>query len=179
MLPRTLRLVARRSIVPSQRLLLGQCTRARMVLWPAAPHDSRPRHRSLTTPPPHINESNLAMEQYHQLSDATMETLLASLEELLDSLGRPSYEVEYHSGVLTLILGDKGTYVINKQPPNRQIWLSSPFSGPKRYDYSEEADAWVYSREDRSMGHLLNDELSQVLERDVDVRITKISDFAQ
>ena len=40
--------------------------------------------------------SNLAMERYHQLSDATMETLLVSLEELLDSLGRPSYEVEYH-----------------------------------------------------------------------------------
>lgn len=30
------------------------------------------------------------------------------------------------SGVLTLKLGDKGTYVINKQPPNKQIWLSSP-----------------------------------------------------
>ena len=31
------------------------------------------------------------------------------------------------SGVLTLKLGSKGTYVINKQPPNKQIWLSSPF----------------------------------------------------
>ena len=30
------------------------------------------------------------------------------------------------SGVLTLTLGDNGTYVINKQPPNKQIWLSSP-----------------------------------------------------
>jgi hypothetical protein len=30
------------------------------------------------------------------------------------------------SGVLTLDLGQHGTYVINKQPPNKQIWLSSP-----------------------------------------------------
>lgn len=30
------------------------------------------------------------------------------------------------SGVLTVKLGDRGTYVINKQPPNKQIWLSSP-----------------------------------------------------
>lgn len=30
------------------------------------------------------------------------------------------------SGVLTLKLGSHGTYVINKQPPNKQIWLSSP-----------------------------------------------------
>lgn len=29
-------------------------------------------------------------------------------------------------GVLTVQLGSKGTYVINKQTPNRQIWLSSP-----------------------------------------------------
>lgn len=28
-----------------------------------------------------------------------------------------------------------GTYVLNKQPPNKQIWLSSPISGPKRYDW--------------------------------------------
>lgn len=30
------------------------------------------------------------------------------------------------SGVLNLRLGEHGTYVINKQPPNKQIWLSSP-----------------------------------------------------
>lgn len=30
------------------------------------------------------------------------------------------------SGVLTVRLGDRGTYVLNKQPPNKQIWLSSP-----------------------------------------------------
>ena len=29
-------------------------------------------------------------------------------------------------GVLTVKLGQKGTYVINKQTPNRQIWMSSP-----------------------------------------------------
>lgn len=28
--------------------------------------------------------------------------------------------------MLTLRFGDLGTYVLNKQPPNKQIWLSSP-----------------------------------------------------
>jgi frataxin len=77
-----------------------------------------------------------------------MEELLATMEDLLDSIGRPDWEVDYHvrphptfiltpdalihvpidkqSGVLTLKLGANGTYVINKQPPNKQIWLSSP-----------------------------------------------------
>ena len=78
-----------------------------------------------------------------------MDRMLESLENLLDEIADPEYEVEYgvrlyilflrathpcralrpccQSGVLTLKLGSKGTYVINKQPPNKQIWLSSPF----------------------------------------------------
>ena len=37
-------------------------------------------------------------------------------------------------GVLTVKLNEHGTYVVNKQTPNKQIWLSSPVSGPYRYD---------------------------------------------
>ncbi len=44
---------------------------------------------------------------------------------------------EKKAGVLTLCFPPSGTYVLNKQPPNRQIWLSSPVSGPKRFDYVE------------------------------------------
>lgn len=29
-------------------------------------------------------------------------------------------------GVMTLTLGGLGTYVINKQGPNQEIWMSSP-----------------------------------------------------
>ncbi|RDB29582.1 Frataxin, mitochondrial [Hypsizygus marmoreus] len=127
--------------------------------------------RMMSTPVPQVNASDLSIERYHILSDTTMDTLLESLENLLDDLGNPDYEVEYHSGVLTLLLGEKGTYVINKQPPNKQIWLSSPFSGPKRYDYSEVNDNWLYSRDGHSLGDLLNDELSKALNQTVDIRL--------
>lgn len=40
-------------------------------------------------------DSNLPVERYHLLSDATMDTLWESLEELLDAEGDQSYEVEY------------------------------------------------------------------------------------
>ncbi|KAJ6574872.1 hypothetical protein B0H19DRAFT_616889 [Mycena capillaripes] len=139
----------------------------------------------MSTPPPQINISELPTERYNMLSDSTMDNLLHALENLVDNLGNPAYEVEYHSGVLTLQLGEKGTYVINKQPPNKQIWLSSPFrccfllsssnilirneSGPKRYDYHEGGDAWVYSRDGQSLTDLLNRELSDALQRPVDV----------
>ncbi|KAF8624866.1 hypothetical protein AX15_005743 [Amanita polypyramis BW_CC] len=149
-----------------------------MVAWltPLRDHTTSRYLRALSTPPPQSDNSHLTMERYHKLSDATLDILLESLEELLDALGRPDCEVEYHSGVLTLTLGEKGTYVINKQPPNKQIWLSSPFSGPKRYDYSEEAGNWIYSRDNQSMGDLLNDELSRVLEKDVVLRMAKVSE---
>lgn len=46
----------------------------------------------------------------------------------------PIISLIFKEGVLTVKLGEKGTYVINKQTPNRQIWFSSPISGPKRFD---------------------------------------------
>lgn len=59
-----------------------------------------------------------------------------------------------------------GTYVINKQPPNREIWLSSPISGPKRYGYfiakdsqdKTEVGSWLYYRDFTSLHDLLLEE---------------------
>ena len=56
-----------------------------------------------------------------------------------------------------------GTYVINKQPPNKEIWLSSPISGPKRYGYfipndggeKDGAGSWLYFRDLTSLQELL------------------------
>jgi frataxin-like iron-binding protein CyaY len=48
-------------------------------------------------------------------------------------------------------------------------------SGPKRYDYSPTLDDWHYSRERRTMGDLLNDELSQALQQKVELGVREIS----
>jgi len=93
-----------------------------------------------------------------------MDSLTLSLEELLDEIGQAKYDVEYSSGVLTLKLADHGTYVINKQPPNKQIWLSSPTSGPKRYDWKE--NKWIYSRDNSTLETLLNTELGRIFQRE-------------
>lgn len=63
-----------------------------------------------------------------------------------------------------------GTYVLNKQPPNKQIWLSSPLSGPKRFDWVVRGEAmsqkegggmgdWIYLRDGSSLSALLRREL--------------------
>lgn len=74
------------------------------------------------------------------------------------------------AGVLNVTFPEIGTYVINKQPPNKQIWLSSPLSGPKRYDYvvygegqNQKEDTavsdWVYLRDGTTINELFVREL--------------------
>jgi len=69
-------------------------------------------------------------------------------------------EVNVSSGVLTLTMGSHGTWVINKQTPNRQIWWSSPISGPRRYEFDDEVGAWVYTRyvDAKAAGEDVNEE---------------------
>lgn len=103
----------------------------------------------------------LSIEEYHRLSNRYIETLVSILEQLQED--RADVDCEYSAGVLTLYFPPHGTYVLNKQPPNKQIWLSSPVSGPKRYDYvkikgSREGD-WVYGRDGSRLSELLEREL--------------------
>ena len=54
--------------------------------------------------------------------------------------------------MLTINLGAKGSFVINKQQPKKQIWWSSPIrsgpslalirSGPKRFEYNPDDKKW-------------------------------------
>ncbi|KZV77631.1 Frataxin [Peniophora sp. CONT] len=125
--------------------------------------------RHYATPPPQVVLSDLSEDDYHYIADQTLDRMLESLEELIDTRGDPSFEVDYSSGVLTLDLGTHGKYVINKQPPNKQIWLSSPVSGPKRYDLSRETGDWVYARDKHTLGVLLNEELSVAFGEDIDL----------
>ena len=80
---------------------------------------------------------------YEEFADNTLDDLNEKLEVFLDQLENKNYDITYNvrlkkeishrkilfffqNGVITLSLDDKGTYVINKQTPNKQIWLSSP-----------------------------------------------------
>lgn len=74
-------------------------------------------------------------------------------------------------GVLNVNLGPKyGTYVINRQSPNRQIWLSSPVSGPKRYDFAVDKNCWVYKHDGITLHDLLQEEFSKIVKENVDFK---------
>ncbi|KAL4421105.1 hypothetical protein ABPG77_009632 [Micractinium sp. CCAP 211/92] len=106
-------------------------------------------------------------DKYHKLVDETLDDLLERLEYFLEELDIVDGDVEYSQGVLTLRLGDLGTYVINKQTPNRQIWMSSPLSGPVRYDWGP--GKWVYHRDGHDMHTRLEQELKQLTGQELDL----------
>ncbi|XP_074186630.1 frataxin, mitochondrial [Rhinolophus sinicus] len=106
---------------------------------------------------------------YERLAEETLDSLAEFFEDLADQpYTFEDYDVSFGSGVLTIKLGgDLGTYVINKQTPNKQIWLSSPSSGPKRYDWT--GKNWVYSHDGVSLHELLATEMTKALKTKLDL----------
>ncbi|XP_072244723.1 frataxin, mitochondrial [Leuresthes tenuis] len=116
-----------------------------------------------------VQKSNLSEAAYEKLADETLDALADYFEDLTDEVFTGAdYDVVFSSGVLTVkIGGDHGTYVINKQTPNKQIWLSSPTSGPKRYDWTGER--WVYIHDAIGLHQLLSKEFSIIFNRDINL----------
>ncbi|KIW29271.1 iron donor protein CyaY [Cladophialophora immunda] len=129
--------------------------------------------------------AQISDSEYHEIADQYLNTLVLAMEELAESSSE-GIEAEFSAGVLTITHPKHGTYVINKQPPNKQIWLSSPVSGPKRYDWvvpgdsqQEKADStvdlgddgqsgakWIYLRDGSNLSDLLKRELGVELRHD-------------
>ncbi|KAF5651798.1 hypothetical protein F25303_3915 [Fusarium sp. NRRL 25303] len=112
--------------------------------------------------------ADITEQEYHDLADEYLDNVVGKFEELQDQ--REDIDVDFSAGVLSISWPDKGTYIINKQPPNKQIWLSSPISGPKRYDWclfgegqnEKEGTAvgdWIYVRDGSSLNQVFSEEL--------------------
>ncbi|XP_052101329.1 frataxin, mitochondrial-like [Mytilus californianus] len=115
-----------------------------------------------------LNNSELSVNKYEEISEETLQSLSDKFDLLAETKDcDPEYDVTYADGVLTVKISDKwGTYVINKQSPNKQIWLSSPISGPKRYDFTN--GTWIYSHDGGALHQLLTEEISQALSSNID-----------
>ncbi|XP_065836763.1 frataxin, mitochondrial-like [Oscarella lobularis] len=113
---------------------------------------------------------SITLVDFHHKSEATLDELAEYFESLpeTDINCDENYDVHLSDGVLTISLGkDLGTYVINKQTPNRQLWFSSPLSGPKRYDFLN--GNWIYKRDGMSLHSRLTTELTQLYGKPVDL----------
>uniref|UniRef100_A0A0B6ZJR4 ferroxidase n=1 Tax=Arion vulgaris TaxID=1028688 RepID=A0A0B6ZJR4_9EUPU len=112
---------------------------------------------------PALKPSEITESEYEICAEETLDSLTEFFEDLPENEScSEDYDCAYGAGVLTVHIGcDEGTYVLNKQCPNKQIWLSSPLSGPKRYDYFD--GQWIYLRDGKGLHHLLEEELTEIL----------------
>ncbi|KAK3683366.1 Frataxin-like domain-containing protein [Podospora appendiculata] len=155
---------ARAAVVSTPRFISTSSSRTGIT-----PDNAPPKPKDAHTPEVLKTPVALTDHEYHAVADEYLNRLVSHLEDLQDK--REDVDVEYSAGVLTVRFGpDVGVYVINKQPPNKQIWLSSPKSGPKRYDYvilgegqHEKQDTatgeWMYLRDSSTINDLLIEEL--------------------
>ncbi|KAI5288795.1 Mitochondrial chaperone Frataxin [Ascosphaera aggregata] len=141
-----------------RRQFHARCSKLRAI-HPSIPRALPKKEDALAAT--HILEPTpLTDEQYREYSEEYLENLQYEVEDMVEQ--GSNLDVEYSSGVLTIVAPDKGTYVLNKQPPNKQIWLSSPITGPKRYDWvllREEMGDWIYLRDGSRLTDLLKEEL--------------------
>ncbi|KFB37258.1 AGAP000813-PA-like protein [Anopheles sinensis] len=112
---------------------------------------------------------------YETVCSDTLESLCDYFEEVIEETAALKHaDVTYGDGVLTVKFGPPhGTYVINRQSPNRQIWLSSPTSGPKRYDFVPNKRTinegyWLYRHDGMTLHQLLQQEISAIVGRKLD-----------
>ncbi|EAW10499.1 frataxin family protein [Aspergillus clavatus NRRL 1] len=146
----------------------------------ADPPAPNPQSHNVAGAAAHVTEpSPLTDGEYHEYAEHYLNVLQNEVEKVQEE--GFDLEAEYSAGVLNIIVPGVGTYVLNKQPPNKQIWLSSPISGPKRFDWVVEGDQmhekqdtrpfvngqWIYLRDGTNLTDLLNAELTLKLPKDV------------
>ena len=70
-----------------------------------------------------------------------------SLEKIFNSIDKNNYpfikNIELNDNILTIDLNNDKTYILNINKINKQLWLSSPFSGPKRFEYDKKTNQWL------------------------------------
>ena len=109
-------------------------------------------------------DGELSLQQFHTLSERVLEGIENVAEEFADADPDERVEVEFSGDVLEISVRGGGTFVLNKQTPNRQVWLSSPVTGPQRYNFCLRSAMWRNARDDDvELTALLADDLEQLL----------------
>ncbi|CAM9654178.1 unnamed protein product [Scytosiphon promiscuus] len=105
------------------------------------------RCRGLDTPRRGMSSTTMSERDFHSVADEALEDIHDAVEEALEEGFPEDFDCNMSQGVLNIVVGDRGTWVLNKQSPNRQIWWSSPVSGPMRFEYHEDSSRWLNTRD--------------------------------
>ena len=91
--------------------------------------------------------------EFNTLVDA----MLRRIEDALEASGL-DLEFETVSGILTIEFEDGSKVIVNRQTPNREIWVAAKSGG---FHFRKEGDAWVDTRGGEPLLALLDDVVSK------------------
>jgi frataxin len=110
--------------------------------------------------------------RFSETAKITFDRYITEVDNVMNFIFEKIDEKEYEitdninlsAGVLNFTFCKNKNYVINIQRPNLQIWLSSPYSGPQRFEFNAESEKWINIRNGRSLLEILNEEINSILE---------------
>jgi frataxin len=92
--------------------------------------------------------------------DKTAAKALDFLYGYLENVGACG-DLDLKNGILNYTIDGVGEYVFNKQPPLRQLWASSPLSGPKRFFMGEDS-RWYDTKTKKELKEYIRDEVCKL-----------------
>ena len=103
-----------------------------------------------------ISENTRNLSSFIHLVDKSLTNIF---ESIVDKNYNFIEDLDLSNGILKIDLKNNKAYIINIQKNNKQIWLSSPFSGPKRFEYIN--NEWVDIHNNKiKLYELLNSEFN-------------------
>ncbi len=107
-----------------------------------------------------MNDSTtLAESEFHRRVDA----LLDALEEAVDAVDA-DIDSEKTGGILTLTFADRSKVIVNRQTPNREIWVAAKSGG---FHFRYDGAVWRDTRSGDQLDALLSRVVSMQCEREV------------
>ena len=103
-----------------------------------------------------ISENTRNLSSFINLVDKSLTKIF---ESIIDKNYNFIEDLDLSNGILKIDLKNNKAYIINIQKNNKQTWLSSPFSGPKRFEYIN--NEWVDIHNNKiKLYELLNSEFN-------------------
>lgn len=91
----------------------------------------------------------MAESEFHERVDAILDAIEASIDTTDADI-----DSERNGGVLTLTFANGSKVIVNRQTPNREIWVAAK-SGGFHFRFDRERDSWVNTRGVETLGENL------------------------
>ena len=93
---------------------------------------------------------------FETIAQKTLDTMLDRIDNDLGD----EIDVDLNAGILNIEFSNGAQYVISKNAPNCEIWMSSPLSGASHYYLEDDLKTWVDTRNGEKLFEKLAEELS-------------------